>query len=191
MRHTAGVGGLDNPLSMANVTDPVVFHDILAKQPHNFDGAPIHAYHAITQGWYQNEIIRRVDPEQRTVDGFVREFKHKYNSEWYLKPDATEGPDVIARIAPFYERAIYQQLLETAGIFFNPFADRRLLKSVFDKNSLFTKTIIHPTIGQKQGVMNNRDPENRAIEGPSYSGHTNADSVIMFIHTIFESFNTD
>lgn len=176
MRHTAGVGALDVPLSMANVTDPIVFADILAKQPHNFDGTPTHSYHAITQGWYQNEIVRRVDPQHRTIDDFAREFKDKYGSEWYLKPDATKGVD-ITRIAPFYQRAKYQQLLGLVGAYLNPFTDKTFINSVFDKNSLFTKTIVHPSIGQKKGVMNNRDPENRAIEGPSYSGHTNADSV--------------
>lgn len=176
MRHTSGVGALDAPLSMANVTDSVVFADILAKQPHNFNGTPVHSYHAITQGWYQNEIVRRVDPHHRTIDDFAREFKDKYGSEWYLKPDATEGVDVT-RIAPFYQRAGYQQFLEIARIYLDPFSDRAFIKSVFDKNSLFTKTIVHPNIDQKKGVMNNRDPESRAIEGPSYSGHTNADSV--------------
>ncbi|CEP13875.1 hypothetical protein [Parasitella parasitica] len=176
MRHTAGVGALDAPLSMANVSDPKVFSEILASQPHNFDGQPVHSYHAITQGWYQNEIIRRVDPQHRTVDDFAREFKDKYGSEWYLKPDATEGVN-LSRIAPFYQKPKYQQLLNLAATYLNPFSDKTFINSVFDKNSLFTKTVIHPNINQKEGVMNNRDPENRAVEGPSYSGHTNADSM--------------
>ncbi|KAL7312064.1 hypothetical protein PS15m_007864 [Mucor circinelloides] len=176
MRHTSGVGALDTPLSLANVTDYATFTKILAEQPHNFDGVPTHAYHAITQGWYQNEIVRRVDPQHRTIDDFAREFKDRYGSEWYLKPDATEGVDVT-RIAPFYSRPSYQKLIGLATAFLNPFTDKTFIKSVFDKNSLFTKTVMHPNIGQKEGIMNNRDPENRAIEAPSYSGHTNADSM--------------
>ncbi|KAK4520818.1 uncharacterized protein ATC70_006698 [Mucor velutinosus] len=176
MRHTAGVGALDTPISLANVTDYATFTKILAEQPHNFGGIPTHAYHAITQGWYQNEIIRRVDPQHRTIDDFAREFKDKYGSEWYLKPDATEGVD-LSRIAPFYSRPSYQKLIGLATAVLNPFTDKTFLKALFDKNSLFTKTIIHANIGQKKGIMNNRDPETRAIEGPSYSGHTNADSM--------------
>ncbi|KAI8643602.1 beta-lactamase/transpeptidase-like protein [Parasitella parasitica] len=176
MRHTAGIGALDTPLSMANVSDPVVFAEILASQPHNFDGKPVHSYHAITQGWYQNEIIRRVDPQHRTIDDFAREYKEAYGSEWYLKPDATEGVD-LTRIAPFYQKPKYQQLLGLVLTYLNPYADKTFINGIFDKNSLLTKTIIHPNINQKEGIMNNRDPENRAIEGPSYSGHTNADSM--------------
>ncbi|KAL9557642.1 hypothetical protein MBANPS3_001292 [Mucor bainieri] len=176
MRHTAGVGALDHPLSMADVTDYATFTKILAEQPHNFGGVPTHAYHALTQGWYQNEIIRRVDPQHRTIDDFAREFKDRYGSEWYLKPDATEGVDV-SRIAPFYSSPTYQKLLGLAAAYLNPFTDKTFLNTMFDKNSLFTKTVMHANIGQKEGIMNNRDPESRSIEGPSYSGHTNANSM--------------
>ncbi|KAL0579434.1 hypothetical protein ABG067_008640, partial [Albugo candida] len=83
----SGVGALDNPLSLKDASDQKVFSDILARQPHNFDGKPVHSYHAVTQGWFINELLRRVDPQQRTVDGFAREFQEKWNVEWYLKPD--------------------------------------------------------------------------------------------------------
>ncbi|RCI05881.1 hypothetical protein CU098_013672, partial [Rhizopus stolonifer] len=109
MRHTAGVGALDQPLSLINVTDPVVFANILASQSHNFDGEPKHAYHAITQGWYQNEIVRRVTGG-KTLDDLAHTFKDTYGSEWYMKPDVTEGLD-INRISPFYEQSTLRQFL--------------------------------------------------------------------------------
>jgi hypothetical protein len=176
MRHTSGVGALDNPLSYENITNPAVFSDILARQPHNFDGVPKHCYHAITQGWYQNEIIRRVDPLHRTIDDFVQEYNKKYNIEWYLKPDATPGLD-LKRIAHFYEKSTLQQFLPLILAYIDPRVDSTWVKNLFDKDSLFTRTIVYPNVGQPRGVMNNRDPKHRAIEGPSYSGHTNANSV--------------
>ncbi|KAI8072161.1 beta-lactamase/transpeptidase-like protein [Gilbertella persicaria] len=175
MRHTAGVGALDYPISLANVTDPVTFANILASQPHNFDGVPTHAYHAITQGWYQNEIVRRVTGG-KTLDDLARTLKDKYGSEWYLKPDVTEGVDT-SRIAPFYEQPILHQLAPFLRIYLNPFADKTFIRNIFDKDSLFTRSLVHANIDQQRGVMNNRDPIRRAIEGPSYSGHTNAESV--------------
>lgn len=178
MRHTSGVACLDHPLSYENVTDPKVFSDILAKQPHNFDGEPIHAYHAITQGWYQNEIIRRVDPQQRTIDDFAREFKQKWGSEWYLKPDATEGVD-LNRISPFYEKSTYQQFLPLIISLIDPRKDSSFARGLFDKNSVVYRSIINPNIDQQRGIMNNGRSKYRALEGPSYSGHTNADSVSL------------
>jgi hypothetical protein len=122
MRHTAGVCALDNPLSYENITNAAVFSNILARQPHNFDGVEMHCYHAITQGWYQNEVIRRVDPLHRTIDDFVQEYNRKYNIEWYLKPDATPGVN-LERIAPFYEKSTVQKFLPIIQAFIDPRQD--------------------------------------------------------------------
>jgi hypothetical protein len=173
MRHTAGVGALENLLSYKDVTNPETFSDILARQPHNFNGVPTHSYHAVTQGYYINEIIRRVDPLHRTVDDFAREFREAYGSEWYLKPDATPGLD-MNRIAPFYEKSIFQQILFFGKLFFQ--MDKDFMRNAMDRNSLYSRTMINANIDQVEGIMN-RDPKYRSIEGPSYSGHTNADSV--------------
>ncbi|OBZ86126.1 Beta-lactamase domain-containing protein 2 [Choanephora cucurbitarum] len=175
MRHMAGVGALDRPLSLADVKDPAVFSNILASQPHNFGGVPTHAYHAITQGWYLNEIIRRVT-DGKTIDDFAREYQTKYGCEWYFKPDATEGVDVN-RISTFYERPMIYQLVDLIKIVFSPHRDMTLLRNIFDKQSIFHKSMTNPNIDQVKGIMNNNDPLRRAIEGPSYSGHTNAHSI--------------
>ncbi|KAI8347347.1 beta-lactamase/transpeptidase-like protein [Blakeslea trispora] len=175
MRHMAGVGALDQPLSLANVTDPKVFADLLASQPHNFDGVPTHAYHAITQGWYQNEIIRRVTGG-KTIDDFAREYNTQYGIEWYFKPDLTEGVNVD-RVSPIYEKPMIYQLYDLINILFNPFTDKNLLKNVLNKHSIFHKTLTYPKIDQTGGVMHSNDPIRRAIEAPSYSGHTNANSI--------------
>lgn len=176
MRHTAGMAAFDKPLSLDIVKDREALADFLAQQPHNFNGTRVHAYHAISPGWVQNELIRRVDPQHRTVDGFAQEFNKKYGIEWYLKPDATEGVDV-SRISQFYPKSDLKQLTDLVVSYFKPSTNRTFIHTLFDKNSLFTKSIIHPNIDQRKGVMNNNDPIRRAIEGPSYSGHSNADSV--------------
>lgn len=181
MRHTAGVAGLDRPLSLDEIKDPVAFANLLASQPHNFNGTRLHAYHAITQGWFQNELIRRVDPQQRTVDSFAQELNKKYGIEWYLKPDVTEGVD-LTRISQFYPKSDIRQLAELVVSLVKPSTNRTFIKTLFDKNSLFTKCIKNANIDQMKGVMNNNDPPRRAIEGPSYSGHTNADSVKICLY---------
>lgn len=176
MRHKSGLACLDHPLSYENASDPVKLADIIAKQSHNFDGKPVHAYHAITQGWVQNEILRRVDPQHRTVDDFAREFMEKWGSEWYLKPDVTKGVD-LNRIAPFYPRPKYQQLASLAATVIDPRKDHSLAFDLFNKDSLVYRSIINAHIDQYPGVQNT-EPKHRSVEGPSYSGHTNADSVM-------------
>ncbi|KAI7900062.1 beta-lactamase/transpeptidase-like protein [Cokeromyces recurvatus] len=178
MRHTSGIGALDKPLSYENVTDPVVFSNILASQPHNFNGRRYHSYHAITQGWYQNEILKRV--ANCTIDEYIQNVLNKQykDIEFYLKPDAMPNADqLIPRIATFYDESELQKLYSLIKTYLDPRQDKTFIRSMFDKNSLFTRTIIHPNIDQMKGVMNNKDPKHRAIEGPSYSAHTNADSL--------------
>ncbi|KAI8991551.1 beta-lactamase/transpeptidase-like protein [Mycotypha africana] len=184
MRHTAGVGGFDLPLNYSVATDPERFAQFLAAQPHNFNGTPIHSYHAISQGWYQNEILKRVDPtastpkQGRTIDDYAHAFNDIYHIEWYLKPDATEGPEVIQRIAPYYEMSYVQKMWPTLRTYLDPrIKDKSFVKSLFDKDSMYTKTLIHPKVDQYEGVINNKKPKYRVIEGPSYSGHSNARSM--------------
>ncbi|KAI7894202.1 beta-lactamase/transpeptidase-like protein [Mucor mucedo] len=175
MRHKSGLACLDYPLSYYNASDLDRLADVLAKQPHNFGGKPVHAYHAITQGWVQNEIIRRVDPQHRTIDDFAREFMEKWGSEWYLKPYATEGLDK-SRIAPFYPIPKYQQYARLIATILNPFKDSSFAFGLFNKNSLVYRSLINPHINQNTDIQK-INPKHRSIEGPSYSGHTNADSM--------------
>jgi hypothetical protein len=175
MRHKAGVACLDHPLSFENGSNSAVLADILAKQPHNFGGEPLHAYHAMTQGWIQNEIIRRVDPQHRTIDDFSREFQKKWGIEWYLKPSATEGVD-LKRIAPFYKKSMYQQITDLLTVLLDPRQDNEFIYGLFDKNSLFSRSLVNPHMDQYNGITNT-NPKHWSVEGPSYSGFTNADSV--------------
>lgn len=174
MRHTSGVASLDNPISFQEASDPDILADILAKQPHNFDGKPIHAYHAITQGWYQNEIIRRVDPQRRTIGSIVNEYKDKWGSEWYLKPEATEGLD-LKRIAPFYQEPKYRQLYPALKMLLNP-SESSFFWNIFDKKSLFHRSAVNALMDQEQNLCNT-NKTHRTVENPAYSAYTNSDSV--------------
>ncbi|GET64181.1 serine hydrolase [Rhizophagus irregularis DAOM 181602=DAOM 197198] len=87
MVHRAGVGFIDShDMSVQDLYDLDNLSEILAKQPHNFNGVPKRAYHGISRGWYLNEIVRRVDPRHRTIGRIVSEdIVPEYNIEFYLK----------------------------------------------------------------------------------------------------------
>ncbi|KAJ3194563.1 H(+)-transporting V0 sector ATPase subunit a [Irineochytrium annulatum] len=65
--HRAGVTYLKRPPSASDISDLDVMSDLLASQPHNFEGQRVQGYAGITRGWYLNEIIRRVHPKGRTI----------------------------------------------------------------------------------------------------------------------------
>ncbi|KAK3825051.1 MAG: beta-lactamase/transpeptidase-like protein [Benniella sp.] len=76
MVHEAGVFYLDDDgwdLTWESLADKESFSQRLARQRHHFGGQPTRAYHAVSRGWYLNEIVRRVDPRSRTIGQIAKE----------------------------------------------------------------------------------------------------------------------
>ncbi|KXS21308.1 beta-lactamase/transpeptidase-like protein [Gonapodya prolifera JEL478] len=61
-QHTAGVAWLDDAHlpTIADLADLDALAKKIAGQPHNFGGEYQKIYHAVTQGWFLNEVVRRV-----------------------------------------------------------------------------------------------------------------------------------
>ncbi|CEG78370.1 hypothetical protein RMATCC62417_12988 [Rhizopus microsporus] len=173
MHHKAGVAALDVPLSYDDVTNATRFSNILATQPHNFGGKTVRAYHAITQGWYLNEIIRRVDPKQRTLNDFAKEFKNKWNSEWYLKPAAEQDLE-LERISQLYEKSMLQELF---GLLLSPAQLKQSLINKFNKTTIYNRALRNTHIDQGSGLIG-QELKHKMVESPAISGHTNANSPI-------------
>ncbi|KAF9940487.1 hypothetical protein BGZ65_006780 [Modicella reniformis] len=78
MTHESGVPHLDehdekDMLTWAHLSDEEKFSERLARQPHLFKGERTRAYHAVTRGWFLNEVVRRVDPKGRTIGQIVEQ----------------------------------------------------------------------------------------------------------------------
>ncbi|KAG0286994.1 hypothetical protein BGZ96_009015 [Linnemannia gamsii] len=76
MVHESGVFHLDNDngdLTWSSLQDKESFSERLAKQRHYFGGDIKRAYQAVSRGWYLNEIVRRVDPQARTIGRIAKE----------------------------------------------------------------------------------------------------------------------
>ncbi|KAI8999695.1 beta-lactamase/transpeptidase-like protein [Hyaloraphidium curvatum] len=69
LQHRAGVGWLDpeNRLTYEECWDLDAIRPKLERQKHNFDGVKTQSYHAVTRGYYMNEILRRVHPQGYTA----------------------------------------------------------------------------------------------------------------------------
>ncbi|CEJ02912.1 hypothetical protein RMCBS344292_16904 [Rhizopus microsporus] len=176
MHHKAGVAALDVPLSYDDVTNSTRFSNILATQPHNFGGKTVRTYHAVTQGWYLNEIIRRVDPKQRTLNDFAKDFKIKWNSEWYLKPAAEQDLE-LERISQLYEKPMFQELFE---LLLNPAQLKQSLINKFNKATMYNRVIRNTHIDQGSGLIG-QELKHKMVESPGISGHTNANSIAAML----------
>jgi CubicO group peptidase (beta-lactamase class C family) len=71
--HQAGLYALDEPLNRALVADPDRLASVLARQKPAWPPGTRQGYHAVTLGFYEGELLRRVDPRHRTLGRFFEE----------------------------------------------------------------------------------------------------------------------
>ena len=70
LAHQAGLFALDVPVTRELVADPDRLADVLARQRPAWPAGERQAYHGITLGFYQSELLRRIDPQHRTLGQF-------------------------------------------------------------------------------------------------------------------------
>jgi CubicO group peptidase (beta-lactamase class C family) len=73
LAHQAGLHILDVPPDRALVADLDGLALVLARQKPAFEPGTRQAYHAITLGFYEGELLRRVDPQHRTLGQFFQD----------------------------------------------------------------------------------------------------------------------
>ena len=67
LSHQAGLCAIDEPLSLAALADPDTVAAAIAAQRPAWTPGDRHGYHAVSLGWYESELLRRVDPGHRTI----------------------------------------------------------------------------------------------------------------------------
>jgi CubicO group peptidase (beta-lactamase class C family) len=73
LAHQAGLFALDEPADRDLVADPDRLAVVLARQKPVWEPGTRQAYHAITLGFYENELVRRIDPRHRTIGQFFQD----------------------------------------------------------------------------------------------------------------------
>ena len=73
LAHQAGLSGLDVPLDARKLANLDLVGDALARQRPAWKPGTRQGYHALTIGWYESQIIRRVDPAGRSLGPFFAE----------------------------------------------------------------------------------------------------------------------
>jgi len=141
LSHQAGLPYVEGDYTLDEVLswDPIVAQ--LARQAPIWEPGNKHGYHMRTFGWLAGEIIRRSDPEHRSVGRFLRdEVAGPIGAEfWIGLPEALEPR--VARLVP-PERDL--------GALLAPFGDDLLLARVFSNpgghfnyNDMWNKRPLH------------------------------------------------
>ena len=73
LSHQAGLYALDEPLNRRLVADLDSLAVVLARQKPAWEPGTRQAYHAITLGFYEGELLRRVDPQHRSLGQFFQD----------------------------------------------------------------------------------------------------------------------
>ncbi|KAG2178951.1 hypothetical protein INT43_001798 [Umbelopsis isabellina] len=176
MEHAGGVAWLDEPLSLKHFDDMDKLSERLAKQPHNYNGTKTRAYEAYTIGWYVNEIVRRVDPQHRTIGQIVdQEINGPYGVDWHLSP----SPDLDDRIAKPYQSPLYRLILgliTPAWLYAVAEPLHEFFISIQDKTSPAYKALV---LTAPDGIdfKGHYGLVARRYENPSTTGFTNARSI--------------
>jgi CubicO group peptidase (beta-lactamase class C family) len=73
LAHQAGLFALNEPVDQAIVANLDRLADVLARQKPAWEPGTRQAYHALTLGFYEGELLRRVDPRRRSLGQFFQD----------------------------------------------------------------------------------------------------------------------
>jgi CubicO group peptidase (beta-lactamase class C family) len=73
LAHQAGLFAIDEPVDRSVVADLDQLAIVLARQKPKWEPGTRQAYHAVTLGFYEGELLRRVDPKHRSLGQFFQD----------------------------------------------------------------------------------------------------------------------
>jgi CubicO group peptidase (beta-lactamase class C family) len=166
LSHQAGLCAIDEPLELADLLDLDRVGDVVARQRPAWVPGTRHGYHGITLGWYEGELIRRVDPQGRTLGRyFADEVAAPLGLEFFIGlPDAVP-PERVARIHGYQPAEMLLHLHE-----FPP----RFVLGFLNPRSLTYKTFGNPRITGLVNEYNRRELQRAEIPAANGIGEARA-----------------
>lgn len=153
LAHQAGLFALDQPLDRSLVADLDRLADVLARQKPAWEPGTRQAYHAVTIGFYEGELLRRIDPQHRSLGQFFQdEIATPLGLDFYIRlPESI--PD--SRLAPLVDPSIIEMMFgfpfRLAPAVWNPRSNirRALLGSelAHDKQCIYPRNLEIPAGG--------------------------------------------
>jgi CubicO group peptidase (beta-lactamase class C family) len=109
LAHQAGLFALDEPVDRSVVADLDRLAVVLARQKPAWEPGTRQAYHAVTIGFYEGELLRRIDPQHRSLGQFFQdEIASPLGLDFYVRlPESI--PD--SRLAPLVDPSFAEMLL--------------------------------------------------------------------------------
>jgi CubicO group peptidase (beta-lactamase class C family) len=134
LAHQAGLFAFDEPVDKAVVADLDRLALVLARQTPAWKPGTRQAYHAITIGFYEGELLRRIDPDHRSLGQFFQdEIAAPLGLDFYIRlPD--EIPN--SRLARIESPTMFEML--------SGFPIRLTLATLYPRSNLYRALITNP-----------------------------------------------
>jgi CubicO group peptidase (beta-lactamase class C family) len=101
LAHQAGLFAFDEPVDRSLIADADRLAEVLARQRPAWPPGSRQAYHALTLGFYQSELLRRIDPEHRTLGRFFQdEIARPLGLAFYIRLPEWIPDSGLARLEP-------------------------------------------------------------------------------------------
>jgi len=101
LAHQAGLFAFDEPVDRSVVADLDRLAIVLARQKPAWEPGTRQAYHAITLGFYEGELLRRVDPRHRSLGQFFQdEIASPLGLDVYIRLPESIPNSRLAALAP-------------------------------------------------------------------------------------------
>ncbi|NNE95159.1 MAG: beta-lactamase family protein [Acidimicrobiales bacterium] len=160
LEHEAGLAVIDQPLDLRILGDPERLGNVLAAQRPSWTPGSARGYHAQSLGWYESQLIRRVDPGGRTIGRyFADEVAAPLGVEFYIGLPTSVPKD---RVAIFVGGSKAGMALHFREV---PFA---VLRRMLNPRSMTFKAFTNPRAMTKLPDINK--PGHLEIELPSVNG---------------------
>ena len=159
LAHEAGLPVVDEPLDAARLADFDALAATVARQRPVWEPGTKHGYHGVSLGWYEGELIRRVDPKRRTLGRFFAdEIARPLGLEFYFGLPPQVGAQ---RVASIQASRSLRALLQLRHL------PRGMLFAFTRPSSLTARAFTNPRFRSPAAVDS---PRYRAVEFPAAGG---------------------
>ena len=160
LAHEAGLAAIDQRLDLATIADPEKLGAVLAAQAPKWPPGTAHGYHAQTLGWYESQLLRRVDPARRSIGAFFA--------------DEVAAPLGARFFIGITDDALFDQLATFSGggrigaAVHAHQMPKRLLLSLLNPRTMTARALMNPKALANMSSVNR--PDVLRLEFPSMNG---------------------
>ncbi|GAA4473666.1 serine hydrolase domain-containing protein [Rhodococcus olei] len=165
LSHQAGLCAIDRHLSVEELADLDLVAAAIAAQRPAWTPSTQHGYHALSLGWYEGELIRRVDPAHRTLGRFfAEEIAAPLDLDFHIGLPQSVDRERIARLYGYTQREMFLHLHQMPW---------RFVLAVTKPRSISARAFANP----KATIENYNRLDLQTIELPAVNGIGRVDSV--------------